>query len=722
VLEIQQSSMPEGATWFRLRGADGRAVPSQMTGADSSDGLWFRRTAPKPSGLSPQGIQAFPFQGTGVFNAGNVREIVPCNLSASRTSQAFVVEAWSDRNDLSDGSAAKLLASSPAMSFSFDDQGFSKGLKFEDFAVHGSVSVPGMMTVTAQPNNSTAMAMAKLISWYGFNPTPPVLGDSGAAGGDTAAGEGATADTMPTFTLSTAFLGDQYTTREFPEPTVNVSYSGPGVWYTGIYGAWNGQYGFSAAKPENGVRTYDSFPLDNVSGTTFQPLAIVIPWENGTVPALAPNFAGPVHMAPPIPGDWRLAVRVNKISVFHGGVADIRCVHGPVYPNGGAFAPEAVEVEVPEGLEIAPPPPCPAPCGVGYENVSDVSTESGGGPVPSGYKRLRLEKRVAAEWSYLNNAVPIKTVVTDTSIEGKTFPLSRIRAYSGATNQARSDNWQPLAITVKKLTPVPTLPKRLHTSYCWAGARPFIDNATLGLDSVSTWKALGFNTVPTDGASYATPPGKPGNLLNPANRTAAAWKGMKYGIVTSPFGSSGFSGPPYGIGSFSALKLKNISASQSDGHDGFNFSAAGVSPEQEKVERQKWEAALVFYNQTGVMDLAYDGYFKQNDFDTITKLVKYTQPTYFSMDIESFPELEAWAVVGYKSTNFAAAKKQGETDSATTLRIAQSWLGGAAKAATAGKSDVKSYLYGIYARFDHGYQITDWPMAADIGLADMPSY
>lgn len=170
------------------------------------------------------------------------------------------------------------------------------------------------------------------------------------------------------------------------------------------------------------------------------------------------------------------------------------------------------------------------------------------------------------------------------------------------------------------------------------------------------------------------------------------------------------------------MKLKNISASQSDRHDGFNFSAAGVSLEQEKVERQKWEAALVFYNQTGVMDLAYDGYFKQNDFDTITKLVKYAQPTYFSMDIEGFPELEAWAVVGYKSTNFVAAKKQGETTSAATLRIAQSWLGGAAKAATAGKSDVKSYLYNIYARFDHGFQITDWPMAADIGLADMPNY
>ena len=56
----------------------------------------------------------------------------------------------------------------------------------------------------------------------------------------------------------------------------------------------------------------------------------------------------------------------------------------------------------------------------------------------------------------------------DAGLEGKTFPLSRIRAYSGVANQARADNWQPLAITVKALVPVPKLPQRLHTAYCWA--------------------------------------------------------------------------------------------------------------------------------------------------------------------------------------------------------------------------------------------------------------
>ena len=68
-------------------------------------------------------------------------------------------------------------------------------------------------------------------------------------------------------------------------------------------------------------------------------------------------------------------------------------------------------------------------------------------------------------------------------------------------------------------------------------------------------------------------------------------------------GTAGFSQPPFGLGSFTALKLTNISASQGvRGPQGFNFSAAGVSAAQEKVERDKWKAALEFYNETGVMD------------------------------------------------------------------------------------------------------------------------
>ena len=148
----------------------------------------------------------------------------------------------------------------------------------------------------------------------------------------------------------------------------------------------------------------------------------------------------------------------------------------PRVQNGGAFAPEVVELDVPTGLRIVVPSGYGQPCigqscyaheGVGYENVTDVSGAPGGGALSVGYSRLRLNKQAAYEWSYLNIAIALR-IELNASLEGKTFPLSRVRAYSGAANQARADNWQPLAITVKTLVPVPRLPQRLHTAFCWA--------------------------------------------------------------------------------------------------------------------------------------------------------------------------------------------------------------------------------------------------------------
>jgi hypothetical protein len=46
------------------------------------------------------------------------------------------------------------------------------------------------------------------------------------------------------------------------------------------------------------------------------------------------------------------------------------------------------------------------------------------------------------------------------------------------------------------------------------------------------------------------------------------------------------------------------------------------------------------------MDLSYDGWFKQNDLHAISKIVGYSQPDYWNMDIESFPSLEDWITTG----------------------------------------------------------------------------
>ena len=146
----------------------------------------------------------------------------------------------------------------------------------------------------------------------------------------------------------------------------------------------------------------------------------------------------------------------------------------------------------------------------------------------------------------------------------------------------------------------------------------------------------------------------------------------------------------------------------------------GLSPAEEKEERTKWRNALLFFQANKIMDLSYDGYFRNHDLAVVSQLVNFSQPQYFSVDIESFPGLETWVELGYKSANFV--KQPGESDSAASLRIAQSWLGGVVTAAKAAKPDVKVYMYDIWAVYDSGYQITSWPMAAAIGLADEPSY
>jgi hypothetical protein len=674
-------------------------------------------------------VQEFPFSSADVFNAGNVRDIVPCNLTNVQA-HSFVVEAWSDRNDLGDGANAKLLGTSESMTYTFDDRGFSQSLGFEDFVA--TDLAPGFVTVSARPTNTTAFAMAKLISWFGFKAPTAAPADSRH---QTTAGGRAT---LPAFTLDVVGLGAMYPTRLMQSPAVNVSYSAPGVYYLGIYGAWNGWYGFSDPKPQNGVRTEHSFPLDKTTGKQFQPFAIVVPFENGTRPELPVGFDGPVHTCPPIPGDFRLAVQVTGITVFDGGFVAIPLEHGPANTNGWMEAPTFIEVELPIGLTLAPQGIHPG-VSQGFYNISDVSSIPGGGPVPKNYQRLRLVRGAKQEWSYENYAVILKFMVSDKRLVGQHFPDVRIRAYfvktgthAGSPNQARADNWQPMALTVKPIKPLTTMPKRLHTSFCWSGPFPFVDEPSSGsssYSSVATWRMLGYNVVPQDGVSYDVAPFARSGLLGPANRTD--WPAdMGFGIMASPFGQSGYSAPPYGMGTFISLK-KPISAA--DDPTAFNFTKAALvngniplTSAQEAAERTKWRSALLFYNATKVIDISYDGWFYSQDIAGVAKLIDYARPDFFSMDVESLPAFEAWASVAHLSPNFQARLQPGESHSQAALRIAESWIGGLVKAVNKTKTkagaDIRSFFYGMNANYDKGARLTTWSMAKRIGLPASPSY
>ena len=107
--------------------------------------------------------------------------------------------------------------------------------------------------------------------------------------------------------------GEDYTVRAFSPPSVNISFSQPGVHFVGIYCAWDG---WTDGGDDGTCEHLGDWPRDLKTGKAFQPYAIVTPFQNGTVPALPLNFDGPRLITKPIPGDWRLALRVSKDDCF----------------------------------------------------------------------------------------------------------------------------------------------------------------------------------------------------------------------------------------------------------------------------------------------------------------------------------------------------------------------------------------------------------------------
>ena len=85
----------------------------------------------------------------------------------------------------------------------------------------------------------------------------------------------------PTFRIDEDLLDAVYSTRLVSPPRVSLSLSLPGVYFVGMYGAFNGDED-GADIPALGVRTETQFPTGPDTGFgTFQPFAIVVPWENG---------------------------------------------------------------------------------------------------------------------------------------------------------------------------------------------------------------------------------------------------------------------------------------------------------------------------------------------------------------------------------------------------------------------------------------------------------
>ena len=235
VAQVDLSSVPPEATWLHI-------LPTTPTSAPptSAKGWWHLV-------LREGAVQEVPFTAACEFESG---------CRTAQHNYSYKIQAWSDRNDLGDPkTTASLLASSHPLTYIFDDEGFASGLRFRNFTAREHA--PGHVTISCLPNNATLYDMTETIPWFGFRvlAQPP----SGP----------------PTFRIDEDLLDAVYSTRLVSPPRVSLSLSLPGVYYVGMYGAFNGDED-GADIPALGVRTESQFPTGPDTGFgTFQPFAIV---------------------------------------------------------------------------------------------------------------------------------------------------------------------------------------------------------------------------------------------------------------------------------------------------------------------------------------------------------------------------------------------------------------------------------------------------------------
>ena len=138
---------------------------------------------------------------------------------------------------------------------------------------------------------------------------------------------------------------------QHPVGKVALSWTQPGIYYVGLFGAWTGDtMHTSLLDPVDGIKTH-IFPHLPVAGgmRQFQPLALVVPYANGTVPAVPAGFQGQSHVLQPIVGDKRLAYTKTHLTFFEGAHFYLPMQMPASYDGPPALA---VDVDLPAGCTL----------------------------------------------------------------------------------------------------------------------------------------------------------------------------------------------------------------------------------------------------------------------------------------------------------------------------------------------------------------------------------
>ena len=354
----------------------------------------------------------------------------------------------------------------------------------------------------------------------------------------------------------------------------------------------------------------------------FTPIAFVVPFANGSTPALPAGFTGRVERLDHVPGPAQLCLPHRKLTI-RGGPPATGVGYLPLC--GHMKSAKHLALKLAPGLSVVPAPS--SSTGLLFQEVSKLSGDLwviGSTSGTTVFSRF-MEVAIKAEASLIGATVDIELVVYDDAQP----PASGTAA------------WQAVTVTIVAWPNV-TTPKRLITAITDAPAASISDLVVLdeGEDILSVYRRLGMSVVPTVGAN-TNDPRKPGGHKGiqyyfPSNRSGVDWgDGMRYGVEHSTF-ETGFNGP--GLFCLASGKTGGIGCPV----NGSSRGLVGLSSAAKALELRKWQNAVDFHNATGLLDISYDGFLLRNSFENVDIVTRLVKPDYVFTDAEHFPTYQSF--------------------------------------------------------------------------------
>eukprot|EP01047_Picozoa_sp_COSAG01_P053644 COSAG01_NODE_5773_length_4042_cov_3.081410_1_plen_600_part_00 len=347
---------------------------------------------------------------------------------------------------------------------------------------------------------------------------------------------------------------------------ISLAFEDGGIYYYAIQGG------------RTGLSQSTSSACINWGQKCDHPLALVVHFFNGSIPALPHGFLGPVHHVSPLKTPHQFCIEGGIVSTsanktaFAGSQLKIpMCqIIGQSIPPRPQFA----SFLAPAWLTILPKHNDTDPSYTFATLNSSRRIPAGAGPA-AGNGEPRLQQTFdgsegaphgGGRWEVYNDYVRVYLIFSPEHA-GKTvelFVLLHNDAGELAAVEADPSKWQVLSIELVALPDLRPLlgwhgneATTLMTALTWTDAGLFFNGTTTdgSFSYLETYARLGFNTVPgiyrqcphgdwrcvspwnPTPPSWAHPPGALADKFSyPGNRTGSSWSGLKFGNQGPEFG------------------------------------------------------------------------------------------------------------------------------------------------------------------------------------------